>query len=244
MEIKILSDDYLKSDSVFEDFVENRIEEKATSNEFLTLKEIKYFPVYMAKIKSNRKLTKMYLDAFKCMEDIYLHEDREKIMRPDLWYSLILTEFRNEIIINYPKSIKNESDFKNIVMKKFDWENYVYKVLLGAQYIYDNVEGENERERYYKLIIQNLDLYNYIIKYEIFRNDKFLINILDVIDKNGLSNQLKKKIKGREDLGEDERYGRRVIYEFNKSYPVIMSPMLSYEDVEKLFLRYLDMYMR
>ena len=52
-------------------------------------------------------------------------------------------------------------------------QNYIYKCVLAAQYVNDNVETEEERQRYYELIFDNLDLYNYIIKYEIFRNDKF-----------------------------------------------------------------------
>ena len=71
-------------------------------------------------------------------------------------------------------------------------------------------------EKYYRLIVDNLDVYNYIIKYEIFRNDKFLINILDIINDNDLGNVLKAKIKDRSDLGKDPRYGRMVIFEFNK----------------------------
>src|SRR5699024_12681266 len=100
------------------------------------------------------------------------------------------------------------------------WENYIYKVILGAQYIVDHVQNENERNRYFELIIENLDIFNYIIKYEIFRNETFLINILDIIDELNLSKILKKKIKGREDLGDDERYIRSVIYDINISLPV------------------------
>ena len=134
------------------------------------------------------------------------------------------------------------NNFHNIVLKKFDWENYIYKCLLGAQYINDNVEDEEQRNRYYDLIIENLDLYNYIIKYEIFRNDRFLINLLDVTDKLGLSKILKAKIKGRDDLGKDERVGRRVIYEFNKSYPIVMSPMMDKDEFKEVFLEYLSYY--
>lgn len=63
-----------------------------------------------------------------------------------------------------------------------------------AQYVQDNVALQ-ERERYYRLILNNFDMFNYIIKYEIFRNGQFLINIMDVIDETGLSAVLKAKIK-------------------------------------------------
>lgn len=107
-------------------------------------------------------------------------------------------------------------DFPNIMVKKFDWENYIYKCVLGAQYVKDNTTCDEDRNRYYDLIIENLDVYNYIIKYEIFRNDRFLINVMDIIDHRGLAKVLKAKIKDRPDLGKDERYGRRVLFEFNK----------------------------
>lgn len=119
---------------------------------------------------------------------------------------------------------------------------YSFKCILLAQYINDNIKDEEEKLRYYNLIIENLDLYNYIIKYEIFRNDKFLLNILDIIDDLNLSKTLKAKIKGRDDLGKDERVVRRVIFELNKSYPVIMSPMMEKEELKEVFLSFLNYY--
>ena len=91
--------------------------------------------------------------------------------------------------------------------------------------------------------MDNLDLYNYILKSEIFRNEKFLINILEIIDEDDrLSPVLKAKIKDRPDLGKDERYGRRVIFEFNKSYPIIMSPTMEKDELKELFMKYLGYY--
>lgn len=109
-------------------------------------------------------------------------------------------------------------DFHNIVVKKFDWESHIYKCILGA------------------------DVFNYMIKYEVFRNDKFIINVLDIINYNDLAKVLKVKIKDRRDLGKDERYGRRVLFEFNKAYPVVMSSMLDKVELEELFMEYLGYY--
>lgn len=53
---------------------------------------------------------------------------------------------------------------------------------------------------------------------------------------------MKAKIKGRDDLEKDTMVGRRVIFEFNKSYPVIMSPMLDKEALKEPFLEYLNYY--
>ena len=66
--------------------------------------------------------------------------------------------------------------------------------------------------------------------------------MLDIINDNNLSSILKAKIKDRPDLGKDERYGRRVLFEFNKAYPIVMSPMLEKDELEELFIEYLGYY--
>ena len=65
---------------------------------------------------------------------------------------------------------------------------------------------------------------------------------LDIIDELDLAKVMKAKIKNRPDLGKDERVGRRVIFEFNKSYPVVLSPMLDKESLKEPFLEYLSYY--
>lgn len=114
--------------------------------------------------------------------------------------------------------------------------------MIGAQYVEDNATTDEEKDYYYDLIINNLDVYNYILKYSIFRNDQFLLNVLSIIDELGLSEICKAKITDRPDLGADERYGRRVIFEFNKSYPIVMAPMLDKEELKEYFMKYLGMY--
>ncbi len=158
------------------------------------------------------------------------------------WYSLLCVHKRDFLLREYSQIGESIKDFHNIVVKKFDWENYIYKCVLGAQYVKDNTNCDEDRNRYYDLIVENLDVYNYMIKYEVFRNDKFIINILDIIDDRGLAKVLKAKIKDRPDLGKDERYGRRVLFEFNKAYPIVMSPMLEKDELEVLFKEYLGYY--
>ena len=136
-------------------------------------------------------------------------------------------EARKEIPVNTPE---------------FDWENYIYKCILGAQYVVDHVKDSSRHDHYFRLIADNLDLFNYMLKYPVFRNGEFMINILDIVDEYDLSAILKQKITWRDDLGKDERVGRRVLFEFNKSYPVILFPMLSKKELEPLFFEYLEMY--
>ena len=113
---------------------------------------------------------------------------------------------------------------------------------MSIEYIKDYTENKLERERYVGLIVDNLDFYNYILKYPIFRSQEFLIKMLNIVDRLNLGPIFKAKIKNRKDLGEDNRYGRMVLFEMNKSYPVIIAPAMSEEDLEELTLKYLGYY--
>lgn len=184
----------------------------------------------------------LFKNAFEVMANCYLDTDRDIHMNEMFWYSLLCVHKRDFLLREYPQIGESMKDLQNIVVKKFDWENYIYKCVLGAQYVEDNTDCDDDRDRYYNLIVENLDVYNYMIKYEVFKNDKFIINVLDIIDDRGLTKVLKAKIKDRPDLGKDERYGRRVLFEFNKAYPIVMSPMLEKYELEEFFVEYLGDY--
>lgn len=243
MEIRLLDNGYKNNESFYKDFLAGKLEEKEEyfSDETIYIANAPDFPIYMAKGSEEEK-RQDFLAAFQIITQSYLHLNRDILLDETFWHSLLVTHKRDYILDKYPAVEEDQGKFNNIILKKFDWENYIYKCILAAQYVNDNTETESERDRYYDLILENQDLFNYILKSEIFRNDKFLLNILDIIDELDLSKLAKAKIKGREDLGDDERYGRRVIFEFNKSYPIIMSPMLEKEELKKLFVTYLGYY--
>lgn len=243
MEIRLLNKDCLKKEEFYKDFLEDKIVENDEyfSGEVVYIKEAPDFPIYMGKASEEEKVG-LFKQAFEVMANCYLDTDRDIHMNEMFWYSLLCVYKRDFLLMEYPQIGESMKDFQNIVVKKFDWENYIYKCVLGAQYVKDNTDCNEDRNRYYDLIVENLDVYNYIIKYEIFRNDKFLINVMDIIDDRGLAKVLKAKIKDRPDLGRDERYGRRVLFEFNKAYPVVMSPMLGKDELEELFMEYLGYY--
>lgn len=245
MEIKLLKKGYKNNQQFYQDFLDDQIKNKDEyfSGEVVNIDIAPNFPIYMG-IGYEKKRSELFLQAFEVISKSYLNTDRDIHFNEVFWHSLLCVYKRDFLLNEYPEIVNDQSNFNKIVIKKFDWENYIYKCILGAQYINDNVCDEEERRRYYNLIIENLDLYNYIIKYEIFRNDKFLLNILDIIQDLDLSKTLKVKIKGRDDLGKDERIGRRVIFELNKSYPVIMSPMIEKEELKEVFLQYLSYYDR
>ena len=248
MEIRLLKSGYKNNDQFYQDFLNDQIKDKDEyfSGEIINIDEAPDFPIYMG-VGYDNKRSELFLEAFNTISKYYMNTDRDIHFTEVFWHSLLCDKKRDFLIKEYPQIMESQSNFNNIVIKKFDWENYIYKCILGAQYINDNIEDENDKLRYYNLIIENLDVYNYIIKYNIFRNDIFLIKILDIIDKYKISSILKAKIKDKEliqkyNLGKDERYGRRVIFEFNKSYPVVMAPMLSNEELEEKFFEYLAIY--
>jgi len=227
VEIKILKNGYKNNELFYKDFLDDKIKNKEEyfSGVIHYIDEVPNFPIYIgSRNETERKA--LFLQAFNIISKYYLKTERDKHLDEVFWHSLFSVYKRDFLLEVYPEIKDDISKFNNIVLKSFNWENYIYKCVLGAEYINDNAISELEKQRYYELIINNLDLYNYIIKYEIFRNDKFLINMLDIVDELNLSEIMKSSIEGRPDLGKDERVGRRVIFEFNKSYPIIMSPMM------------------
>ncbi len=242
MEIRLLKESYIKGNEIYNDFLNNQVGnmEEHFDDISVIIKSNIDFPIYINVSENIR--APLFIEAINIISENYLDMDRTYSLNGQFWYSFLLQKKRQYILDNYPAVKDSESNFKNVVLKKFDWENYIYKCVLAAQYINDNVEDKEKREFYYTLIANNLDVYNYIIKYEIFRNDRFLINVLDIIHDNNLSEILKAKIKDRPDLGKDERIGRRVIFELNKSYPVILAPTLDKEELEVLFLDNLKKY--
>lgn len=243
MVIKLLKPGYKNNEEFYQAFLSGDLlnHNEYFSDEVLNIEEVPDFPIYMGK-GTQKKKREDFLEAFETISEFYLDTDRDIHLDELFWHSLLTGYKRDYIIDKYPQVKNGIKDFNNIVIKQFDWENYIYKCVLGAQYINDYVDDRNERERYYNLIIGNLDIYNYMIKSEVFRNDKFLLNILDIIEEHNLSEILKGRVKGRDDLGKDERVGRRVIFEFDKAYPVILSPMMEKEELEELFFEYLKLY--
>src|SRR5699024_11102793 len=209
MEVRLLAKGYKNNEQFYKDFLDDKINAKDEyfSKEIVYIKEAPDFSIYMGRGSEDYK-KQGFLEAFRIIADSYLDTERDLLLDETFWHSLLVTHKREYILDHYPEVEESINKFHTVVLKKFDWENYIYKCIIGAQYINDNISDKEERERYYELITDNLDIYNYIIKYSIFRNDKFLINILDIIDELNLSKIMKAKIKGREDLGDDERYGR------------------------------------
>lgn len=242
MKIRLLKEGYKKDALLYTAFKNGEvIDDIFFSEEIVEIEEAPDFPIYMGKGSEILKKAD-FLAAFQAIASSYVNLDRDTHFNERFWHSLLITKKRDYIIGKYPQVLESYRDFCNIIIKGFDWENYIYKCILAVEYIEDTTELVLSKEQYYELIVDNLDIFNYIIKYSIFRNGEFLVKILTVIHNLEISELLKAKITDRPDLGKDERYGRRVIFELNKAYPVLMSPLLDIEALQEEFLKALGSY--
>ena len=243
MEIRLLKKGYKDNEQFYRDFLDDKIvgNEDYFSGETVSIADAPDFPIYMGRGSEDEK-KQAFREAFKIIASSYIHTDRDLHLDELFWHSLLVTTKRDYILRHYPEVESGIGKFQTIVTKTFDWENYIYKCVLATEYIEDYINDPDEKLRFYELVLDNLDIYNYIIKYAIFRNAEFLIKILDIIDELNISSIMKAKIKNRPDLGKDERYGRRVIFELNKNYPIIMSPLLDKETLKWEVVRALGYY--
>ncbi len=243
MRIKKINEKKLKGGDFFEYFSNPNIKcDELFLEEYYEVENISFFPIYIAE-GSDEEKKKQFLEGFNTIKLNYLILGKEILLDKIFWYSLFFTkDYRNYIIENYPQTLKSEKKFKNIVLKKFDWENYVYKLVLGADYISEEVVNEEHHDKYFNLIFNNLDVYNYLLKSELFRNGKFMKNILDVIDKNNISSDLKKRILDMEKPNVDKRVGREIIASLSQSYPTLFIHDLDYDDFEILFMKFYKQY--
>lgn len=242
MKIRLLKEGYKKDELLYTAFKNGEVlDDLWFSEETVEIDDAPDFPIYMGKGSEAQKKAD-FLAAFQAIASSYVHVDRDIHFNERFWHSLLVSQKRDYIIEKYTQVLDSYREFCNIVIKSFDWENYIYKCILAVEYIEDSTELVLSKEQYYELIVDNLDIYNYIIKYSIFRNGEFLVKILTVIHNLGISELLKAKITDRPDLGKDERYGRRVIFELNKAYPVLMSPLLDIEALQEEFIKALGNY--
>lgn len=242
MQVKLLNEGYRDNEQIYNDFINGNIsyDNDYFSNESLTVYGVPDFPIYMP---SKKDAKEKFREAILIIKNHYIMSNRDIHMSQKFWHSLLIGYKQEYLLKEYPKIKDDFNYFRNIVTKKFDWENYIYKCVLAAEYVHDfNFNNETEETDFIDYFYNNLDVYNYILKYPIFRNSDFVINFLQIIEEENLGEIFKEKVKGRTDLGKDERYGRRVLFELNKKYPVVLSPFMEKEDLKHEVLDALKVY--
>lgn len=153
MEIQLLVDGYKKFDNIYEDFIDGTLIHKDIyfSDETVYIEHAPNFPIYMAKGDEEQK-KRDFLEAFNAISASYLNVDREILLDERFWHSILLTQKRSYLLNMYPEIKEDKSNFNKIVLKKFDWENYIYKTILGAQYVTDNFSDPVKQKKYFELL--------------------------------------------------------------------------------------------
>ena len=133
MEVRLLKKSVIKTEEFYKDFLDDQIKIK---DEYFEAKSVFIenapdFPIYIAKGNEEDK-RKLFLEAFDTISKYYLDTDRDIHLNEMFWYSLFCVDKRDYLIKEYPEIQESISKFHNVVLKKFDWENYIYKCILGA----------------------------------------------------------------------------------------------------------------
>lgn len=232
MKINLLYDGYRNDEEIYKDFKNNTIstDKDYFSEEYILIDEAPDFPIYIAKGSEEEKKM-MFHEAIKTQIDHYISLDRSTHMNGTFWHSLLILDKRDYIIEHYPQVLESFKEFKLVVFRKFDWENYIYKCAIAAEYIIDSERNPTPEsiENKINLVCENLDLYNYILKYNLFRNPDFISKFFTIVEKENISKELKAKLPDKYAQGKDLRYIRVVFEELNNSYPVLNSPALDIE---------------
>ena len=147
MEIRLLNEKEIKTEEFYNDFLEGNINSKEEyfDGNVITIEEAPDFPIYIAKGSEDEKKV-LFSRAINIISEYYINIDRDIHMNKMFWYSLFCTKKREYLLNEYPQIKDSKNNFHNIVLKKFDWENYVYKCILAAEYIKDYTDNEDLKE--------------------------------------------------------------------------------------------------
>jgi len=223
MQIRKIDKRYFESKELRDHFVNGTL---LNNHEFLLDEyydtgnfEVHYFNPYAGNTKSpnNDQIWENLISSVsEIMENVpaSLYEDES------FWFSLFLTRFQIELLDDYPQLRQSSEPLKNILLKKFNWENYIYKAVLIVK-LKDAAIRRFGSAEVVDLILDDLDLFNYLIKSPLFRNLDFILNIFELTRRNTFPVRLKSQIKSEKYKQKDKRFGRRIVYELNKVYPVL-----------------------
>lgn len=167
MKIRLLNNGYETDENLYKDFMNNRIDFNADyfSDEYIELGgDLSLFPIYMARLDDDIQVEEYKKAVYTIMED-YLDYGRDVYMNEILWHSLIMYHC-DYLIEKYGDLINSHNNFKNIIIKKFNWESYIYKCIIMAEYLYNSsLDSKEDYDYYIQLFVENMDVFNYIIKY-------------------------------------------------------------------------------
>jgi hypothetical protein len=223
MQIRKVDKRYFDSKELRDHFVNGTLHEhhEFFLDEFYDIGDfdIRYFNPYAGNVKSPHIdiiWDHLIAAVSEIMEGIpaSLYEDG------NFWFSLFLTRFQIELLDDYPQLKKTSEPLKNILLKRFNWENYIYKAVVIVK-LKDVAMRRFGNTDVINVILDDLDLFNYLIKSPLFRNLDFIVSVFELNRQNAFPVRLKSQIKSEKYKQKDKRFGRRIVYELNKVYPVL-----------------------
>ena len=233
MQIRKVNKSYFKSKELRDHFVSGTLMnfDDCLLNDYYDTGtfEIEYFNPYAGNTKSpnnDQIWNNLIASVGEIMEGIpaNLYEDG------NFWFSLFLTRFQLELMNDYPQLKKSSDQLKNILLKDFNWENYIYKAVVIVKLKHVAIERFGNTD-VVDLILDDLDLFNYLIKSPLFRNLDFILNIFELTRRDAFPVRLKSQIKSEKYKQKDKRFGRRIVYELNKTYPVLFVQKFEMEEL-------------
>ena len=150
-------------EKIYQDFLDDKVNtDEYISDESVNINSIPDIPVYLGNFKKSAD-DELKIEEFSTMIDILINDFldlNEDIYMDELfWHSYLCLYKRDYLLYKYPEIKEGFNKFKLVVMKDFDWENYLYKAVLEAKYIVESGEEAN-KDKYARLIMENLDIYN------------------------------------------------------------------------------------
>lgn len=154
MQINLLTDGYKDSEKFYQAFLDDTLQQSSfVSDAYVNIPTaLPDFPIFFA-IRDPEERENEYCKMIKIIAEYVINLDRDIFMDERFWHSWFSLYKREYLLNTYPQIKEDYNAFKNIVIKRFDWENYIYKAILIAQYVEENTLSD-KHEYYYRLILQ------------------------------------------------------------------------------------------
>lgn len=226
----------------YESFLKGTLQENNYFSDIkVTVPDVEDFITYGGNKNKKNNNKEVFKNLVKIFINNFVDLTQEIYMSPNFWKSYLVSKLRMSIIRNHPQINESFNAFKLIVLREFNWENYLYKAAIYGNILVDRVADESLRDEYIDIIYDNSDTFNYILKKKAFRNDNFIFNMICLLYENkeyDLGGFLKKSFSYKD--SRDIRVNRIILEEMNAAYPTILFPILDYEDFKSIFFQYIN----
>ena len=136
MQINLLTDGFKDSEKFYQAFLDDTLQQSSfVSDAYVNIPTaLPDFPIFFA-IRDPKERENEYCKMIKIIAEYVINLDRDIFMDERFWHSWFSLYKREYLLNTYPQIKEDYNTFKNIVIKRFDWENYIYKAILIAQYV-------------------------------------------------------------------------------------------------------------